>query len=233
MDGLVRPLFPELVHVAEMDPRTADPAVLLPEEAACVTRAVEKRRREFAAGRAMARRLLGALGWPSDVPLLPGARREPCWPAGVLGTISHTDTWATVAVARASECEILGVDVERDAPLKDEVAERICNADELAWIRDVARDPETRGRWAKLVFSAKEAAYKAQYPHSQTFLGFDAMGITFDPEAETFVARFRVDAPPFAVGESWTGRFRCAGALLATGICLPRVQPSASATPGR
>lgn len=233
MEGLVRSLLPAFVHVAEMDPRTADPEALLPEEAACVTRAVEKRRREFAAGRGMAHRLLRDLGWPSDAPLLPGARREPCWPEGVLGSISHTDTWAAVAIARASECEILGIDVERDSPLKEDVAERICSADELARIRASTPDPEARGRLAKLVFSAKEAAYKAQYPHSKMFLGFDAMAIEWDPDGGSFVARFCVDAPPFAAGETWTGQFRCSGSLLATGICLPRPVPSDVPPPWR
>lgn len=204
-----------------MDPRTAEPAWLLPLEAACVERAVEKRRREFAAGRTMARSLLRELGVGGDAALLPGPRREPQWPESVVGSISHTETWAGVVLAHRSDCAGLGLDVELATPLKDEIARRICVEDELAWLEASWPDPVERGRWGKLVFSAKETAYKAQYPHSQTFLGFDAMSIAVDVAAETFVATFLVEALPFRVGETFEGRFALRPDLIATGICLP------------
>lgn len=203
-----------------MDPREADPAWLQVEEAECVARAVDKRRREFAAGRGMARKLLRRLGVEHEGPLLPGPKREPCWPSGIVGTISHTDGWAAVAMAKADACGGLGADVERDTPLKPEIIMRICIEEERRWL---ARwdDPTERGHWGKVIFSAKETAYKAQYPRSNRFLGFEAMAVALDLDAQTFEARFCVEAPPFRVGDTFTGRFRCAQDLIATGICLP------------
>lgn len=218
--ALLRPLLPEFVRVAEMDPAQADLEALLPPEAACVQNAVLKRRREFAAGRTMARALLAEFGQP-HIPLLPGPQREPCWPGGYVGTITHTHGWAAVAVARAEACGGLGADVEVDTPMSPEVARRICIAPELDWLTETFADPEVRMRWGKLVFSAKEAAYKAQFPRSRLFLGFDAMEIAFDREAEAFTATFQIDAPPFRRGDRLRGAYRFSGGWIASAICLP------------
>src|SRR5690349_17676802 len=57
-------------------------------EAALVARGADKRRREFAGGRACARRALAALDAPSAA-LLVAAERAPAWPAGWVGSITH------------------------------------------------------------------------------------------------------------------------------------------------
>src|SRR5215469_16812348 len=74
---------------------------LRPAEAAIVARAVEKRRAEFATGRACAHAALDAWGAP-DAPLLPGPDRAPLWPDGFVGSISHArGACAAVAAPRA------------------------------------------------------------------------------------------------------------------------------------
>jgi 4'-phosphopantetheinyl transferase EntD len=68
-----------------------------------------------------------------------------------------------VAVAaRAQHVRSLGLDVEPDAPLDPELWDEVCAPAEAAWL--AAQAPARRGRLAKLVFSAKECAYKCQYP---------------------------------------------------------------------
>jgi hypothetical protein len=63
-------------------------AVLFPEKEAVISRAVDKRRREFQTVRHCARRALRELGVPPAA-VLPGERREPVWPPGVVGSLTH------------------------------------------------------------------------------------------------------------------------------------------------
>ena len=113
---LVRCLLPGDVAVAasEIGDVTHE---LLPDEAAHVAQAIPKRRREFARGRVSARQVLAELGVPS-VSLLVGPKREPLWPEGIVGSITHDDRLCVVAVARAEKYAGLGVDVEPDEPLE-------------------------------------------------------------------------------------------------------------------
>lgn len=216
---LVRTLFPPDVHVAEMNPREADVAQLMPEEAAMVARAVEKRRQEFAAGRILARRLFGTLGVASDVPLLNGDDRAPIWPEGLIGTITHTRHWAAVAIARDAEVLSLGCDVEADEPLQPKLFRIVCTPAERAWL-DTLPEAE-RGRWAKLIFSAKESVYKTQFPLTRTFLGFHAAEIAVERETRRFRATLQTEAGVrFREGDVLEGCFRMDGTLIGTAITL-------------
>ncbi len=64
-----------------------------------VEQAVEKRRREFVTARRCAREALGKLGF-APVPIGAGPRREPVWPVGMAGTITHCDGYRAAAVTR-------------------------------------------------------------------------------------------------------------------------------------
>jgi hypothetical protein len=76
-----------------MDPRLANPEGLPREERSIVAAAVDSRRREFAAGRILARRLLQSLGF--DGPLKRNSDGTPVWPAGIFRSITHCATLAT------------------------------------------------------------------------------------------------------------------------------------------
>ena len=77
----------------------AGEVVLFPEEQAVIANAVDKRRLEFTTARACARVALGKLGLP-PVPIVPGPRGAPRWPAGVVGSITHCAGYRACAVAR-------------------------------------------------------------------------------------------------------------------------------------
>ncbi|MEL6185938.1 MAG: 4'-phosphopantetheinyl transferase superfamily protein [Myxococcota bacterium] len=146
---------------------------LPPEEDAVVATAVEKRRREFAVGRTLARALLAEVGSP--VRHLPRREdRAPEWPSGVAGTITHTDEVAVVAVTRGEVG--LGLDVEEASPLPEAMARLIVRPDERTVTRDLA----------KVAFSAKEAFYKAQYRYTETLLDFLDVSLHMDLSAQTF-----------------------------------------------
>ena len=84
------------IEVVEL--RGGEPDPLLPAERAALGQVVDGRRRDFAAGRHCARRALARLvGSPE--PILSGPDREPVWPQGIVGSITHCDGYRAAAVA--------------------------------------------------------------------------------------------------------------------------------------
>lgn len=127
---------------------------LLPAELPLAAQARERRRRELATGRRLARAALTALG-EEAVPLLPDALRAPQWPEGVVGSITHADGLVAAAVGCVrADLRALGIDAEPDLPLPADVVPVALTVAEQARGPDVAR----------LLFSLKEAAYKAWSP---------------------------------------------------------------------
>ncbi|MEI8635195.1 hypothetical protein P4S72_30355 [Vibrio sp. PP-XX7] len=61
-------------------------------------RAVLKRKCEFLAGRLCAKRAMAECGINAETTLGIGEHREPLWPEGVIGSISHCDTQAVAVV---------------------------------------------------------------------------------------------------------------------------------------
>ena len=55
-----------------------------------------------------------------------GTDRAPLWPAGAVGSISHTDDYCVVVVGHSVEHRSLGVDAEPAAPLEEHVWTEIC-----------------------------------------------------------------------------------------------------------
>jgi 4'-phosphopantetheinyl transferase EntD len=152
---------------------------LLPEEALIVAGAVEKRRKEFARGRACARAALSQLGIEGFA-LLSGSEREPLWPQGVVGSLTHTEGLCAVAVAAANRYPALGIDVERALPLKPQLVERVCRPEEITQLSRLNGLPALVA--ARLLFSAKEAAYKCQFGITRQYLGFQDLGVLLEPD---------------------------------------------------
>jgi len=163
-----------------------DGGAALPEEEAAIAAAVPARRAEFLLGRALARAALRRIG--VDAGAIPaGADRAPKWPAGIVGSISHTRALCAVAVARRGELVSLGLDLEQDTALEPELWRRILTPSEQGWIRRAASAEQ--GALAKLVFSAKEAFYKCQHPLTGRFLDFLDVELELDLTARRYVAR--------------------------------------------
>ena len=217
--ALARALFPAGVAVAATDPRRDHPMPLAGEGAARA-RMAPARAREFAAGRAAARRAMVALGEPPR-PVPMGADRAPLWPAGLTGSISHARTACVAALARTGRIRALGVDVEEAAPLEAELHAIVLTAAERERLARLS--PAERGHRAKLIFSAKECAYKCQYSLSGAVLDFHALEVAPDPGAAgRFAATFRRDVPPFGRGAVLEGRFAVGAGLILTAMTLPR-----------
>jgi phosphopantetheine--protein transferase-like protein len=118
----------------------------------------ERRRRDYAAGRNLARRLLSMLGHGAH-PLIQTASGAPHWPHGVAGSISHCRDLVFAAAAPADQVEAIGIDIENLARFHDGLADHILTAAERA--RLPTEETERQQRMA-IVFSAKEAFYKYQ-----------------------------------------------------------------------
>ena len=187
--ALVSGLFsPEVRVVAS--PLRYDAGDLRGDERALVRGVVEKREREFATGRVLARELLRAHSHP-DFELLRDDDRVPRWPSDVVGSISHTagrgEGLCVVAVSSIRDRRGVGVDVEPDEAVSAGLEAQICLPSEQAWIE--AHGPDQLGRRCRLVFSIKEAVYKAFFPTVRKVWGFMEVEVEIDLSAESFSAR--------------------------------------------
>ncbi len=144
---------------------------LTEEERQPLRRAVDKRRREFAAGRVAAKAGAAALG--IALPSLPvGSQREPCWPCGLVGTITHDNISALAWLAPQAQWQGLGLDVECSTRLKPNTWRLLFNDDELAML-SASDDAEL----AVLMFSAKESIYKCLFPLVNRFVGYKEVSV--------------------------------------------------------
>jgi len=84
---------------------------LHPEEERIVAGAALKRRRDFTLGRACAHAALAELDLDKG-PIARAGNGAPVWPAGLVGSITHTPGYAAALVARAADFAGLGVDAE-------------------------------------------------------------------------------------------------------------------------
>jgi 4'-phosphopantetheinyl transferase EntD len=161
--------------------------------------------------------LLADLGF-EPTPLLPAPDRTPQWPRGAIGSIAHSGELCAVAVARTGRLAAIGLDVEPDEPLEDDLWTTVCTDRELAWIS--ACPEELRGRTARVLFSAKECAYKCIYPLTHTALEFQDVEIALARDAGVFWARLR-DHAATRVPLTLKGfRLSCGGSIV-TGMALP------------
>nr|MDT0526133.1 4'-phosphopantetheinyl transferase [Streptomyces sp. DSM 41633] len=117
--GQVLPEMPDKLAAAEMYDDPPD-LTALPEEAALVARAVAKRRNEFTTVRYCARQALGELG-VGPVPILKGDKGEPCWPDGIVGSLTHCQGFRGAVVGRVGGVRSVGIDAEPHDVLPDGV----------------------------------------------------------------------------------------------------------------
>jgi 4'-phosphopantetheinyl transferase EntD len=146
----------------------------LPEEEPLIAKSVAKRRNEFITVRYCARQALRALG-VAPVPILKGEKGEPCWPDGVVGSLTHCEGFRGAAVGRRDAVRSVGIDAEPHDVLPKGVLEAISLPAERAELRDLPAGLY----WDRILFCAKEATYKAWFPVTRRWLGFEDAHIRF------------------------------------------------------
>ncbi len=197
---------------------------LFPEEEAAVANAVDKRVREFTTARACARAALARLGLP-PVPIVPGLRGAPQWPDGVVGSMTHCAGYRACAVAWDRDLLAIGLDAEPHDTLPEGVLGAVTSPEERQRLAALAAAvPGTH--WDRVLFSAKESVYKAWFPLTQRWLGFEDASVTIDPGEGTFTARLLVEGPHLngVPLTDFTGRWLVGGGLIITAIAMPARQ---------
>jgi 4'-phosphopantetheinyl transferase EntD len=212
----LRALFACDVAVACAAPREMDDE-LYPDERAHIASSVAKRRAEFGTARVVARRALAELGFP-PMSLVPYPDRAPRWPEGVVGSISHCTGLCAVVVARSSFVQGLGLDVECAGQLDAALETTICTTAERQWL--ASYPPEERGHWAKMLFSAKEAFYKCQFPTTRTFLDYLEVDVRINVEDGTFAVTCARSGAQWRAVEMAKGRHLRTGELIVTAATL-------------
>jgi 4'-phosphopantetheinyl transferase EntD len=193
-----------------------------PGEEFLIVNAVEARRREFVTARRCARGAIAKLGY-APVPIRAGQKGEPLWPAGLVGSITHTTGFRAAAVASKSVLASIGIDTDQNDRLPDGVEESITVPGEPEMLAALSRAfPATH--WSRLLFSAKESVYKAWYPLTGRRLGFEDARLAINPLGGTFAVKLLVDGartdgkPPIV---ELRGNFLVAHGLVATAVTVP------------
>jgi enterobactin synthetase component D / holo-[acyl-carrier protein] synthase len=212
-------LLPASVAVVQTRTEIDEPAPF-PEEERLVARAVEKRRREFASGRACAHQAVAQLGLEQR-PILSGEQGEPQWPEGVVGSITHCEGYRGCAVAHRQDLASIGVDAELDAPLPAGLLADIALPEERRRLAVLARG-EPGVSWDRLLFSAKESVYKAWFPLAGRWLGFEDASLELNPRERSFVAQLLVPGPSLGGVElrRFSGRWSIGEGTLFTAIAV-------------
>lgn len=231
---MIEQILPAAVACAEAFDDPPD-AVLLPQEEAVISRAVDKRRGEFRTVRHCARQAMRKLGLPPAA-VLPGEHREPLWPPGVVGSMTHCAGYRAAALACGRDMLTIGIDAEPHQPLPPDVLGVIALAEEKVRISELTAAHGAL-HWDRILFCAKETVYKAWFPLMQRWLGFHDASLTIAPNLINategdFSARLLVSGPPIA-GQpltEFTGRWLVRDRLVITAIAIPATHSSHSQT---
>jgi 4'-phosphopantetheinyl transferase EntD len=216
---MITAMLPHGIKAAEATDDSSSTYLFAAEEAA-LGRAADGRRREFKTGRSCARRALVELGYPAAA-ILPGPNREPLWPEGVVGSITHCRGYRAAAVAARDAFVSIGIDAEPHEELPSGILDRVALPEELAALET----HQSSMHWDRILFSAKESIYKAWFPLTRQWLGFEDAAVFFDPIGATFQARLFKHASVGGVRlDTVDGRFRVLNGLVLTfvGIATQR-----------
>lgn len=173
--------------------------VLLAEEASATTNFSEKRLAEFKLGRACARELLTSLGY-ADFPVRVGESRQPLWPDGLIGSISHTREFALCAIAPQQQITGLGIDIEVIEQEAFDLLAMVTSSEELERIRAKVTGCHYL---AKLLFSAKESVFKCQFTFTGEWLEFKDVSLNLDFVRRLFTTSIKDHDSLFNISGTW------------------------------
>lgn len=183
-----------------------------------IARAVIKRRTEYLAGRICCKHVLETLGITQEVGTA-YPEREPVWPAGVAGSISHCGSSA-IAVITTERHGHVGIDIEEvNNSLIEAHADAFTTPEERQRVRGAAD--------LLVIFSAKEALFKALYPTLKKYFGFECARVSILSETRFSVELTCSLGPGFPAYRSWTGQY-CLDACVVTTLLVDQNPTSSS-----
>lgn len=205
--AMLERLFPPGAVAAELI-GSAGNDVLTDEERSSIAHCAESRIRDFTAGRACARRALAELGI-RELSILAGENREPLWPGSIVGSITHTSEYAAAVAAPRAELLGVGIDCEQVEAVTENLWPRLFNRDEIEGLESAVAT-ERRAR-AALLFAAKEAFYKFQFPLTREWVGFQDVSIELPDELSAILLRTSGAGAGLAGASATSGRLQGEG----------------------
>lgn len=124
--------------------------------------------------------------WPNAPDVGVGTNREPIWPTGYTGSITHCAEYCAAVAMPVGDLVSIGIDVEPAKPLPPEVVELVCSGSEIARLRESLTGRFRERMATKVAFSAKESMYKAWYPLTHSWLDFLDVEILFAADISSF-----------------------------------------------
>jgi 4'-phosphopantetheinyl transferase EntD len=144
--------------------------VLSPAELALVDGSAGKRKTDFSTGRFCAKKALEQLGIGHSQ-ILRDSGKQPIWPAGIVGSISHSSLLTGAIVGKNSDIVSVGLDIETIGGVELNMWDILFLESEQQFLNLL--NNEDRNLYPTLLFSLKECFYKFQYPLTRQFLEFN------------------------------------------------------------
>lgn len=155
-------------------------------------RACRRKQLEFASGRAAAHFALNQIGFSNPFPILRGPKGEPLWPERIAGSITHCYPWSVAVAVKCPNLPTIGVDLETTERVQGtDISELVCGDTELDWVHS----GNSLKRLA-MIFSAKEAVYKAFYPRCKRYIDFKDVELTWVAAQSCFQGEFLASFGP-------------------------------------
>ena len=129
------------------------------------------RKEHYRSGRICAGEVLSKLGTRGQPVLRDPQTREPLWPEGISGAITHSGNWAAAAAGKTSDVSGIGIDLEDlERQVDSRISRHVCIPEEQKWLQECGEDFLEQN--LKIIFSAKESIFKAFFPYTRTYLHF-------------------------------------------------------------
>lgn len=208
--------LPEMPDVRLVASRIVDHRqALWDAERPAVARAAERRALEFSTGRHLARCAMADLGArPTAVPR--AEDRSPVWPRALVGSITHAGEVAVAATAYRATLAGIGIDLERTGRVTPALYRKLFTAAEQHALEGAD------ARLAALMFSAKEAAYKAVNPQVGRFIGFLEAAVDVSWTDRTLRLHYLGEHEPNRIMDHGTGHFCFFEDYVLTVFAIPR-----------
>jgi len=182
-----------------------------------------KRHTEFIAGRLCAALALQDMHVVAEFPL-PIHDRLPLWPSRILGSISHCTKLAAAITVTRSNYQALGIDVECLIPSATAraIQPNICRHEELVHLNQHISD---QARSLTMLFSAKEALYKALFPSVRRFMDFDTAEFCSCEDGVIALQLTRDWTTRWCAGTRIAVRYAWVGSVIVTVVCVQNDSP--------
>ena len=148
------------------------------------------RKEHYRSGRICAGEVLSKLGTIGQPVLRDPQTREPLWPEGISGAITHSGNWAAAAAGKTSDVLGIGIDLEDlERQVDSRISRHVCIPEEQKWLQECGEDFLEQN--LKIIFSAKESIFKAFFPYTRTYLHFHDARILME---QTFFQKSKSDS---------------------------------------